>query len=39
VISFLHATETKRWADYLTLIGDKEQAARNLLKRIKEVVD
>ena len=39
VISFIRATQTKKWADYCELIGDKEQAARNLLKRIKEVVD
>lgn len=39
VISFIRATQTKKWADYCELIGDKDQAARNLLKRIKEVVD
>jgi type I restriction enzyme R subunit len=39
VISFIRATQTKKWADYCELTGDKEQAARNLLKRIKEVVD
>lgn len=39
VISFLRATQTKQWADYCTLIGDKEQAARNVLKRIAEVVN
>jgi type I restriction enzyme R subunit len=39
VISFIRATQTKKWADYCELIGDKEQASRNLLKRIKEVVD
>jgi type I restriction enzyme R subunit len=39
VISFIRATQTKKWADYCELIGDKEQATRNLLKRIKEVVD
>lgn len=39
VISFIRATQTKKWADYCELIGDKEQAVRNLLKRIKEVVD
>jgi type I restriction enzyme R subunit len=39
VISFIRATQTKKWADYCELIGDKEQAARNLLKRIKDVVD
>jgi type I restriction enzyme, R subunit len=39
VISFLRATQTKKWADYCELIGDKDQAARNLLKRIKEVID
>ena len=39
VISFIRATQTKKWADYCELIGDKAQAARNLLKRIKEVVD
>ena len=39
VISFIRATQTKKWADYCDLIGDKAQATRNLLKRIKEVVD
>jgi type I restriction enzyme, R subunit len=39
VISFIRATQTKKWADYCELIGDKAQAIRNLLKRIKEVVD
>jgi type I restriction enzyme R subunit len=39
VISFIRATQTKKWAGYCELIGDKDQAARNLLKRIKEVVD
>lgn len=39
VISFIRATQTKKWADYCELIGDKGQATRNVLKRIKEVVD
>ncbi len=39
VISFIRATQTKKWADYGALIGDLDQAKRNLLKRIKEVVD
>jgi len=39
VISFIRATQTKKWADYCELIGDKDLATRNLLKRIKEVVD
>ena len=39
VISFIRATQTKKWADYCELIGDKAQATRNLLKRIKVVVD
>lgn len=39
VISFIRATQTKKWADYCELIGDKAQATRNLLKRIKDVVD
>ncbi len=39
VISFIRATQTKKWADYCELVGDKGQATRNLLKRIKEVVD
>ena len=39
VISFIRATQTQQWADYCELIGDKAQATRNLLKRIKEVVD
>ncbi len=39
VISFIRATQTQKWADYCELIGDKDQATRNLLKRIKEVVD
>jgi len=39
VISFIRATQTKKWDDYCKLIGDLDQARRNLLKRIKEVVD
>lgn len=39
VISFIRATQTKKWADYCDLIGEKGQATRNLLKRIKEVID
>ena len=39
IISFIRATQTKKWANYCELIGDKAQATRNLLKRIKEVVD
>ena len=39
VISFIRATQTLRWADYCTLIGDKDTAAHNLLKRIREVVE
>ena len=39
VISFIRATQTQPWADYCELIGDKAQATRNLLKRIKDVVD
>ena len=39
VISFIRATQTKKWADYCELIGEKAEATRNLLKRIKEVVD
>ena len=39
VISFIRATQTKKWADYCELIGDKGQATHNMLKRIKEVVD
>ncbi len=39
VISFIRATQTKKWADYCELIGDKAQATHNLFKRIKEVVD
>ena len=39
VVSFIRATQTQKWADYCELIGDKAQATRNLLKRIKEVVD
>ena len=39
VISFIRATQTQKWANYCELIGDKAQATRNLLKRIKEVVD
>ena len=39
VISFIRATQTKKWDDYCNLIGDLDQARRNLLKRIKEVVD
>ena len=39
VVSFIRATQTKKWAAYCELIGDLDQAKRNLLKRIKEVVD
>ena len=39
VISYIRATQTKKWAAYCELIGDLDQAKRNLLKRIKEVVD
>ena len=39
VISFIRATQTKRWDDYCKLIGDLDEARRNVLKRIKEVVD
>ena len=39
VISFLRATQTKQWAGYCELVGDKEEAASNVLRRIKEVVD
>lgn len=39
VISFIRATQTQKWADYCELTGDKDQAARTLLKRIKDVVD
>ncbi len=39
VISFIRATQTKKWADYCELVGDLDQAKRNLLKRINEVVD
>lgn len=39
VISFLRATQTKQWADYCTLMGDKEKAAHNVLQRIADVVN
>ena len=39
VISFIRATQTQKWADYCKLIGDLNQARRNVLIRIKEVVD
>ncbi|MDD2919325.1 type I restriction endonuclease [Rhodoferax sp.] len=39
VIQFIRATQTKKWADYCELIDDLDQAKRNLLKRIKDVVD
>jgi type I restriction enzyme, R subunit len=39
VISFIRATQTTRWADYCDLIGDKDQAGQNILKRIKSVID
>jgi type I restriction enzyme R subunit len=39
VISFIRATQTKKWDDYCKLIGDLDQARHNVLKRIKEVVD
>jgi type I restriction enzyme R subunit len=39
VISFIRATQTKKWDDYCKLIGDLDQARHNLLKRIKDVID
>ena len=39
VISFIRATQTKKWADYCALIGDKAAATQNILKRINEVVN
>jgi type I restriction enzyme R subunit len=39
VLSFLRATQPKKWEGYCKLIGDLDEARRNLLKRIKEVVD
>ena len=39
VISFIRATQTKKWDDYCKLIGNLDEARRNVLKRIKEVVD
>ena len=39
VISFIRATQTRKWADYCELVGCKDVAAQNLLKRIREVVD
>ena len=39
VISFIRATQTKKWGEYCELIGDKAAATQNILKRIKEVVD
>ena len=39
VISFIRATQTEQWATYCDLIGSKETATQNILKRIKEVID
>jgi type I restriction enzyme R subunit len=39
VISFIRATQTKKWDDYCKLIGNLDEARRNVLKRIKEVID
>ena len=39
VISFLRGTQTKQWKAYCDLIGDKEEAKRNILKRIRDVVE
>jgi type I restriction enzyme R subunit len=39
VISFIRATQTKKWDDYCNLIGNLDEARRKVLKRIKEVVD
>ncbi|CAN5698999.1 DEAD/DEAH box helicase family protein [soil metagenome] len=39
VISFIRATQTKKWDDYCKLCDGVDKARSNLLKRIKEVVD
>jgi type I restriction enzyme R subunit len=39
VISFIRATQTKKWDDYCKLIGDLDQARLSLLKRLKDVID
>ncbi len=39
VIEFIRATQPARWRDYVSLIGNKDTAAQNLLKRVKDVVD
>jgi type I restriction enzyme R subunit len=39
VLSFLRATQTKKWDAFCKLIGDLDEARRLLLKRIKEIVD
>ena len=39
VISFIRATQTERWSRYCELVGGKEAAAANILKRIREVID
>ena len=39
VISFIRATQTKKWDDYCKLCDGVDQARSNVLKRIKEVVD
>jgi type I restriction enzyme R subunit len=39
VIEFIRATQPTKWRDYVSLIGDKDNATQNLLKRVKDVVD
>jgi type I restriction enzyme R subunit len=39
VISFIRATQTEKWDDYCKLIGNLDEARRNVLKRIKEVIE
>lgn len=39
VIEFLRATQTQKWAEYRDLIGDKDQAEQNVLRRIKNVIE
>jgi type I restriction enzyme R subunit len=39
VIQFIRATQPDRWKTYCDLIGNKDEAATNILKRLREVID
>ena len=39
VISFVRSTQTKKWAEYCDKVGHADQAAKNFLKRVKELID